>query len=197
MKALWDGGRHAASASVLHACLQLQHTHPPPSILLPALPLSLAQDFKEAMVQYRARLSAIVRYAAALLPEQALMTAQQRLDTAVAAASPGSGGPQGFSPLRMPAPCRAPHTASQPLVLLLMAAPPRLMPLTLCLSHTCHLPSPCCSPCQAPRWRMRAACSSLPYTLPSRHSKPCGTAACRSSRPSCKVGLGVARVKGA
>jgi hypothetical protein len=43
------------------------------------------------MVQYRARLSAIVRYAAAVLPEQALSAAARRLDAAVAACSPGSG----------------------------------------------------------------------------------------------------------
>ena len=42
-------------------------------------------------MQYRARLSAIVRHAAAVLPEQALAAAQRRLDAAVAACSPGSG----------------------------------------------------------------------------------------------------------
>ena len=49
------------------------------------------QDFKEMFVQYRARLSSIVRHAAAVLPEQALAAAQRRLDAAVAACSPGSG----------------------------------------------------------------------------------------------------------
>ncbi|PRW59064.1 HASTY 1-like isoform X1 isoform B [Chlorella sorokiniana] len=48
-------------------------------------------DFKEMFVQYRARLSSIVRHAAAVLPEQALAAAQRRLDAAVAACSPGSG----------------------------------------------------------------------------------------------------------
>ena len=43
------------------------------------------------MVQYRARLSAIVRYAAVLLPEQALQAAGQRLEAAAAALAPNSG----------------------------------------------------------------------------------------------------------
>lgn len=42
-------------------------------------------------MQYRARLSSIVRHAAAVLPEQALQAAQQRLDAALTACSPGSG----------------------------------------------------------------------------------------------------------
>lgn len=43
------------------------------------------------MVQYRARLSSIVRHAAAVLPEQALVAAARRLDGAAAACAPGSG----------------------------------------------------------------------------------------------------------
>lgn len=49
------------------------------------------QDFKEAVVQYRARLSSIVRFSAAVLPEHALQSAAARLDRAVAACAPGSG----------------------------------------------------------------------------------------------------------
>lgn len=48
-------------------------------------------DYKEFMVQYRARLSSIVRFAAAVLPEHALLAAGRRLDAAVAACAPGSG----------------------------------------------------------------------------------------------------------
>lgn len=55
------------------------------------MPAMVPQDYKDMMVQYRARLSAIVRYAAAVLPEQALSAAARRLDAAVAACSPGSG----------------------------------------------------------------------------------------------------------
>ncbi|PSC73686.1 HASTY 1 [Micractinium conductrix] len=48
-------------------------------------------DYKEAMVQYRARLSSVVRFAAAVLPEHALLGAGRRLEAAVAACAPGSG----------------------------------------------------------------------------------------------------------
>ncbi|KAL4423234.1 hypothetical protein ABPG77_000026 [Micractinium sp. CCAP 211/92] len=48
-------------------------------------------DYKEFVVQYRARLSSIVRFAAAVLPEHALLAAGRRLDAAVAACSPASG----------------------------------------------------------------------------------------------------------
>lgn len=63
-----------------------------PTVTLPPAWQTELQDFKDMFVQYRARLSAIVRHAAAVLPEQALGAAQRRLDAAVAACSPGSGG---------------------------------------------------------------------------------------------------------
>lgn len=60
--------------------------------LFPPSPVSLSpQDYKEAVVAYRARLSSIVRYSAAVLPEQALSAAAARLDAAVAACAPGAG----------------------------------------------------------------------------------------------------------
>ena len=48
-------------------------------------------------MQYRARLSSVVRFAAAVLPEHALLGAGRRLEAAVAACAPGSGAPGGKS----------------------------------------------------------------------------------------------------
>ena len=73
-------------------CMQLMHALACNHRLRPFFFL---QDFKEMFVQYRSRLSSIVRHAAAVLPEQALGAAQRRLDAAVAACSPGSGGCMG------------------------------------------------------------------------------------------------------
>ena len=71
----------------------------PPSPNLTPLPVAgflpppMCQEYKEFIIGYRAKLSIIVRSAAAVLPEQALRVAAQRLDAAVAAATAGSGVP--------------------------------------------------------------------------------------------------------
>lgn len=58
-----------------HAIPGPHHTHTHP----------LLQEYKEFMIGYRSKLSMVVRSAAALLPEQALLAAGRRLEAAAAA----------------------------------------------------------------------------------------------------------------
>lgn len=62
----------------------------------------IPQDYKDFMVMYRSRLSSIVRYAAVVLPEQALQSAGRRLDAAVTACAPGSGQLPGMQEAGLP-----------------------------------------------------------------------------------------------
>jgi hypothetical protein len=91
------------------------------------------------VVQYRARLSSIVRFSAAVLPEHALQSAAARLDRAVAACAPGSGEPCGAQP-------QLQHARPGALRVQLLLAAASLAPVWRCAPHyyltILALPSP-------------------------------------------------------